>query len=167
SLPPRWFTVWQCRLSSSGQKRSPPHRWEVARICRPASRSRDVGEVGCELARVPKLRSWTEFSPVLGFTGLPDLLAGRLRSSRSAPGGHLTTEQVKILAAGIKPRWGPVEHAPSGAPPYLIPRTPPEGAGTGNKEEGLKVFAQACASCHGRHGEGGRYGGLTDGKPVG
>ena len=85
----------------------------------------------------------------------------------SARGGHLTTEQVKILAEGIKPRWGPVEHAPSGAPPYLIPRTPPEGAGTGNKEEGLKVFAQACASCHGRHGEGGRYGGLTDGKPVG
>jgi cytochrome c oxidase cbb3-type subunit III len=85
----------------------------------------------------------------------------------SARGGHLTTEQVKILAEGIKPRWGPVEPAPSGAPRYLIPRTPPEGAGTGNKEEGLEVFAKACASCHGRHGEGGRYGGLTDGKSVG
>ncbi|MGZ3336301.1 MAG: c-type cytochrome, partial [Isosphaeraceae bacterium] len=82
-------------------------------------------------------------------------------------GGHLTTEQVKILAEGIKPHWGPVEPARSDAPPYLIPRTPPEGAGTGNQEEGLKIFAQACASCHGRHGEGGRYGGLTDGKSVG
>jgi cytochrome c oxidase cbb3-type subunit III len=82
----------------------------------------------------------------------------------SARGGHLTSEQVKILAEGIKPHWGPVEPAPSGASPYLIPRSPSELAGPGNKEEGLKVFAQACAGCHGSHGEGG---GLTDGRTVG
>jgi mono/diheme cytochrome c family protein len=80
-----------------------------------------------------------------------------------AKGGHLTTEQVKILAAGIKPRWGPVEPAPSGAPPYLLAKARPDGDGGGNKEEGLKVFARACASCHGNHGQGGQY----DRKSVG
>ena len=30
----------------------------------------------------------------------------------SARGGQLTSEQVKILAASIKPRWGPVEPVP-------------------------------------------------------
>jgi mono/diheme cytochrome c family protein len=53
----------------------------------------------------------------------------------SARGGHLTTEQVKILAEGIKLRWGPVERAPSGAPSYLIPRTPPEGGRTASRWE--------------------------------
>ena len=60
----------------------------------------------------------------------------------SAKGGHLTSEQVKILAAGLKPRWGSVEPAPSGAPPYLVPRPSVAGSGIGKKEEGLKVFAR-------------------------
>ena len=85
----------------------------------------------------------------------------------SDKGGHLTTEQVKVLAEGIKPHWGPVEPAPSGAPPYLTPQTSREGNVTGNKGEGLKVFTRACACCHGHQGEGGRHSGLTDGKPVG
>jgi mono/diheme cytochrome c family protein len=34
---------------------------------------------------------------------------------------------------------------------------------TGNQEEGRKVFARACAPCHGEHGQGGRY----EGKSVG
>jgi cytochrome c oxidase cbb3-type subunit 3/ubiquinol-cytochrome c reductase cytochrome c subunit len=81
----------------------------------------------------------------------------------TARGGQLTSEQVKVLAAGIKERWGPVESAPSGAPPYLLSQARPEGDGAGNSEEGEKVFARACASCHGSHGQGGRHGG----KPVG
>jgi cytochrome c oxidase cbb3-type subunit III len=81
----------------------------------------------------------------------------------TAKGGHLTLEQVDILAQGIKPRWGPVEPAPSGAPSYLLAKAPPDGAGGANKEEGLKVFARACASCHGDHGQGGQY----DGRSVG
>ena len=85
----------------------------------------------------------------------------------SAKGGQLTTEQVKILAEGIKPRWGPVEPAPSGAPPYLTPRTSSQGNVDRKQEEGLKVFARACASCHAAPGEGGRYGGSTDGSRWG
>jgi cytochrome c oxidase cbb3-type subunit III len=73
-------------------------------------------------------------------------------------GGHLTADQVKVLANGIKQRWGAVESAPSGAPPYLLARERPDGVGAGNKEEGLMVFARACASCHGDHGQGGKHG---------
>ena len=85
----------------------------------------------------------------------------------TAKGGPLTAEQVKVLAGGIKQRWGPVEPVPSRAPPYLLAQTGPDGPGAGNKEEGFKVFAQVCASCHGDHGQGGRYGGRSDGKSVG
>jgi cytochrome c oxidase cbb3-type subunit 3 len=81
----------------------------------------------------------------------------------TANGGHLTPEQVDILAAGIKPRWGPVGPAPNDAPPYFLAKAKPDGAGAGAKAEGLKVFARACASCHGDHGQGGQH----DGKSVG
>jgi mono/diheme cytochrome c family protein len=105
-----------------------------------------------------------------------------------ARGGRLTAEQVKVLAEGIKVRWGPVKPAPSGAPPYLPepskvetipikpgrveaipvpprPDTPrqPAGAGSGAREGGAAAFARACASCHGDQGQGGQY----DGKSVG
>ena len=60
----------------------------------------------------------------------------------TAKGGELTAEQVEILANGIKPRWGPVEPAPSGAPPYLLDRARPEGEPAGNTEEGLEVFTR-------------------------
>src|SRR5262249_50194323 len=81
----------------------------------------------------------------------------------TAKGGPLTAEQVTVLADGIKSRWGPVEPAPPGAPPYLLGPARPESAGAGSKEAGLGVFARACASCHGDHGQGGRYGGKTVG----
>jgi cytochrome c oxidase cbb3-type subunit 3 len=85
----------------------------------------------------------------------------------TAKGGQLTAEQVDVLAEGIKSRWGPAEPAQSGAPPYLLAKARPDGADAGNKEVGLKVFARACASCHGDHGQGGRYGGRSDGESVG
>jgi mono/diheme cytochrome c family protein len=81
----------------------------------------------------------------------------------SAWGGPLTAEQVTVLADGIKSRWRPVEPAPRGAPPYKLVPARPESAGAGSKEEGLGVFARACASCHGDHGQGGLYGDKTVG----
>jgi len=62
-------------------------------------------------------------------------------------GGQLTEAQVKVLAEGIKRKW-PSQKSSSEAPPYLA--TGPAG----NKAEGDKVFASACASCHGDHGQG-------------
>src|SRR5262249_12655152 len=52
-------------------------------------------------------------------------------------------------------------------PPRPRAENSPAGAAAGKKEEGGKVFARACASCHGDHGQGGRYGGKTDGRSVG
>ena len=63
-----------------------------------------------------------------------------------AHGGPLTDDQVKALAKGLKDHWGSAESA-SGAPPYL-------GGKGGDSEEGRRVFARACAGCHGKQGEG-------------
>ncbi len=74
-------------------------------------------------------------------------------------GGQLTDEQVLVLAEGIKKRWGSSEPAPAGTPPYRLEASAPDRAG-GN-EARLKLFARACACCHGDEGRGETY----DGKP--
>ena len=73
-------------------------------------------------------------------------------------GGPLTDAQVQALADGIKKRWG---SAASGEapPPYFSSAD----SGRGNPDEGVRVFARACAACHGGQGEGGKH----DGRPVG
>ena len=80
----------------------------------------------------------------------------------TAHGGELTAEQVEILAAGIKPRWGPVEPAPSAAPPYLPDKPQPNKSSAGDPDEGLEVFTMACASCHGEDGRGGKSAGAIN-----
>jgi cytochrome c oxidase cbb3-type subunit III len=80
-------------------------------------------------------------------------------------GGHLTDEQVEVLAAGIKRSWGPAQPAGGEVPPYLVTHGHRGEEAPGNKVEGLKVFARACASCHGDHGQGGRD--QDKDKPVG
>jgi cytochrome c oxidase cbb3-type subunit III len=80
----------------------------------------------------------------------------------SDQGGRLSADEVAILVQGIKSRWGgPSEPVARGAPPYRL-----EGAAA-SKESGLKVFARACASCHGESGQGGTYAGESGGNPVG
>jgi mono/diheme cytochrome c family protein len=64
-----------------------------------------------------------------------------------AKGGSLTDAQVKVLAGGLKPRWGAPAPTADGAPPYPV-------SGGGNSERGADVFAQACAGCHGDNGRG-------------
>jgi cytochrome c oxidase cbb3-type subunit III len=72
-------------------------------------------------------------------------------------GGPLTGAQVKVLADGIKKRWGPPA-SPSGSLPVYHE---PAAAGVGNKDEGARVFARACAGCHGPQGQGDK-----DGHPL-
>jgi mono/diheme cytochrome c family protein len=75
-------------------------------------------------------------------------------------GGPLTDAQVKVLAEGIKKRWQnstTSQAQPSFLPAYFADKT----AGGGNKEEGIRVFARACAGCHGDDGKG-----QKDGKPL-
>jgi cytochrome c oxidase cbb3-type subunit 3 len=65
-------------------------------------------------------------------------------------GGPLTRAQVNLLALGIKKYWG-LPASPSGSlPGYIGPTT----AGRANKDEGARVFARACAGCHGPDGQG-------------
>jgi mono/diheme cytochrome c family protein len=70
-------------------------------------------------------------------------------------GGPLTAKQVEVLAQGLKPRWGgpPPKEQP---PPYLAPK------GAGDKERGAKLFALACAACHGEKGQGGEEAGAVN-----
>ncbi len=69
-------------------------------------------------------------------------------------GGPLTTAQVKALAEGIKEQWGPGRPEAQSLPPYLAPA----GAKRPDKDGGARVFARACASCHGSQGQGGKDG---------
>jgi mono/diheme cytochrome c family protein len=80
-------------------------------------------------------------------------------------GGQLTAEQVLAIAQGIKHRWGSAESAPPQTPPYRVERQEPDRAGA--RAAGLKVFERACACCHGKDGQGGKYAGKPDGNPVG
>jgi len=96
--------------------------------------------------------------------------------------GVLTEAQVKVLAEGIKQRWGSGKPAPHETPSYLagpgqpekillkpgveivpVPPRPdgppkPDAARSGSKEDGARVFARACAGCHGSQGQGGKHG---------
>lgn len=70
----------------------------------------------------------------------------------TASGGTLTTPQVKALAKGMKQKWGSKDATPKNAPPYRSASEASRAAGS--KQEGLKVFARACAPCHGEDGTG-------------
>ncbi len=81
----------------------------------------------------------------------------------SSQGGPLLDEQVDVLAKGIKERWGPIEPAPSRAPPYLLARAEPGSTKDADSEAGAKVFSRACATCHGANGQGDERAGTTVG----
>jgi cytochrome c oxidase cbb3-type subunit III len=74
-------------------------------------------------------------------------------------GSPLTATQVKVLAEGIKKRWGSPRSPAESVPPYVAPA----GARAGEKDKGARVFARACAGCHGSQGEGGKNGELPGG----
>ncbi|HEV3082450.1 MAG TPA: c-type cytochrome [Gemmataceae bacterium] len=71
-------------------------------------------------------------------------------------GGPLTGDQVKVLAQGIKKRWAPSSVETKSLPSYLLPAEM-NGACCDDTqlERGKKVFTEACAGCHGSHGQGG------------
>ena len=64
--------------------------------------------------------------------------------------GALTPAQVQVLAEGIKKHWGPPASSSGSVPPYLAPAD----TSPGKKDEGARVFARACAGCHGPDGAG-------------
>lgn len=79
-----------------------------------------------------------------------------------AEGGHLTIEQVDIIVNGLLAKWSKTgAEAPDikDVPPYLAPDGSTDAKAQGNVESGKKVFAEACAKCHGAEGKGGDPGG--------
>jgi cytochrome c oxidase cbb3-type subunit 3/ubiquinol-cytochrome c reductase cytochrome c subunit len=92
-------------------------------------------------------------------------------------GGPLTSAEVKVLAEGIKKRWGPPASPSSSLPAYTGPaagRTdlksvPPTG---GTKEDsariarGREAFVRACAGCHGPQGQGHKDGHPLEGGAI-
>jgi cytochrome c oxidase cbb3-type subunit 3/ubiquinol-cytochrome c reductase cytochrome c subunit len=76
-------------------------------------------------------------------------------------GGPLTGIQVNVLAGGIKKHW-----APSASPSHSLPAYVGSAASGGNKEEGSRVFARACAGCHGSQGQGEKNGRALTGGAI-
>jgi mono/diheme cytochrome c family protein len=63
--------------------------------------------------------------------------------------GPLNEAEIQVLAGGIKKRWGPPASLTGSVPSYLA-----STGGTANKDEGSRLFASACAGCHGKNGKG-------------
>jgi len=69
-------------------------------------------------------------------------------------GGTLNEKQVKALASGLKAKWKADVALKLELPPYLAPTKEPAVASTETTERGMKLFARACAECHGTKGQG-------------
>jgi mono/diheme cytochrome c family protein len=73
--------------------------------------------------------------------------------------GEAAKPMVVRDASGIAPKWGVPPTLGTDVPPYRPPRPASDGGGAGDRERGAKVFARACADCHGEKGLGFEKGG--------
>jgi cytochrome c oxidase cbb3-type subunit III len=74
--------------------------------------------------------------------------------------GALTEPQINALVSDMLKRWSRPMQAPEGVlPPYDAAGALDHGSGPGQPDQGSKVFAEACARCHGADGNGGDKGG--------
>jgi mono/diheme cytochrome c family protein len=71
-------------------------------------------------------------------------------------GGSLTDDQINALASGLKLQWKPREDESKDLPHYAA------GSSRGDKDRGAKLFALACAGCHGDDGSGGEKAGAIN-----
>ncbi|REK10231.1 MAG: hypothetical protein DWQ37_16620 [Planctomycetota bacterium] len=67
--------------------------------------------------------------------------------------GPLEEDQIKIIAEGLKKHWKSSKLSEDKLPPYTV-AAKDEATSTADTEAGKKVFARACASCHGDNGQG-------------
>ena len=78
----------------------------------------------------------------------------------TAAGGPLTEAQVDALIQEMLKRWSrPAPSPDTPLPPYAAGAMVANGSPPGDPEQGLRVYAEACASCHGADGKGGAKGG--------
>jgi cytochrome c oxidase cbb3-type subunit 3 len=77
-----------------------------------------------------------------------------------ATDGALTEPQINALVSDMLKHWGrPMQASEVPLPPYDAAGALDHGSGPGNPDQGSKVFAEACARCHGPDGNGGDKGG--------
>jgi cytochrome c oxidase cbb3-type subunit III len=77
-----------------------------------------------------------------------------------AAGGPLTEAQVDALIHELLKRWShPLPPPDVSLPPYTVGAKVANDSLAGDPEQGLRVYAEACASCHGADGKGGAKGG--------
>jgi mono/diheme cytochrome c family protein len=69
-------------------------------------------------------------------------------------GGSLNPFQVVSLAEGIKHRWKPAQATPPTLLAYALAQRVAALPTVEAAEAGVKVFARACANCHGTDGKG-------------
>ena len=78
----------------------------------------------------------------------------------SAAGGPLTEAQLDALIHEMLKRWSRPSPSPDvPLPPYTAEATAADDSLAGDPEQGLRVYAEACANCHGADGTGGAKGG--------
>jgi mono/diheme cytochrome c family protein len=86
--------------------------------------------------------------------GIPDTAMPAFAKSA---GGDLSDEQVEILVAGMRERWGRPGALGGSVPPVYA-------SAPGDAGRGKAVYAEHCAECHGVEGMGGERGGaIVDG----
>jgi cytochrome c oxidase cbb3-type subunit 3/ubiquinol-cytochrome c reductase cytochrome c subunit len=75
-------------------------------------------------------------------------------------GGALTEPQINALVSDMLKHWSRPSQVPAiPLPPYDAAGAVTNGSGPGDPEQGSKVYAEACARCHGPDGNGGDKGG--------
>jgi mono/diheme cytochrome c family protein len=78
-----------------------------------------------------------------------------------AQGGSLTDEQASIIALGIHARWKSAPKSDA-LPAYRFSIGGHDASAAGDLGRGAKLFASACAGCHGENGTGGAAGAIHD-----
>jgi mono/diheme cytochrome c family protein len=103
------------------------------------------------LALVPPDRLRMIIAQGVGGTAMPGFAA--------AAGGPLTEAQVDALIHEMLQRWSRPSPSPEvPLPPYAAQAKGANDSPAGDPEQGLRVYAEACANCHGADGKGGQRG---------
>ncbi len=128
---------------------------------------------GChgEPGRVGPARNLADplYLAVIGRTDLRRVIAlgvpgTSMPAFAQAEGGWLTEAQVDALADGILSRWStPDAFRGQSLPAWSAAAAERAGVAPGDPARGARVFARACASCHGADGSTGAGGSIVDG----
>jgi cytochrome c oxidase cbb3-type subunit III len=71
-------------------------------------------------------------------SGMPET---QMPAFGESAGGFLTPQQVDVLVAGMRTRWGSKDHGAGGMPSY-------SSSAAGNAGHGQDIFLVSCSSCH-------------------